>query len=337
LGELLVIVRTLQERLTTIKPSSWRKISVTLLVLTIAFNSGLFDILRRGFDVRFLWASLAVQPLILLGLLVQSMRHIALIGVPKVPLITATKAMGLSLGLNLLLPGRLSEVLKATYLRDHAGVPLSIGMSAVVLERTVDLLIIAGLGSLALLLFVAGVDYRMVLIFCALSTTILLLALFGRRLIPRLARVLPWPRLASFCERAYLHLAATVRTAAFFKALALGVIGWTISYTNIFVFLHLAGSMPIGFSGALLVFVFTTIGGAVPALPGGLGAYEAAGVFALRALGYEFDEAIAIVIVLHGTQLVLMFVLALTVTLKERIGLSSLIADLRATVASPRD
>ncbi len=329
-------MRTVKERLTTVKRSSWLKIAVTLLVLTIAFNSSFFNKLHRGFDIRFLWAALAVQPFILLGLVVQSLRHIVLIGVPKVPLNMAIKAMALSLGLNLLLPGRLSEVLKGTYLRDHAGVPISIGMSAVLLERTIDLLIVAALGFLGLTLFVAGADYKMVLFFCALSVTILLLALFGRNLILRVSRMLPWPRLASFAERAYLHFAATVRTAAFFKALALGVIGWGVSYVNILVFLHLAGSMPIGFSGALLVFVFTTIGGAVPVLPGGLGTYEVAGVFALRALGYPIDEAIAIVIALHGTQLVLMFVLALAVMLTERIGLSSLIADLRATVALPR-
>lgn len=327
---------TVKERFTKVKRSSWLKIAVTILVLTIAFNSSFFNILHRGFDLRFLWAALAVQPLILLGLLVQSLRHIVLIGVPKVPLNMAIKAMALSLGLSLLLPGRLSEVLKGTYLRDHAGVPISIGMSAVVLERTIDLLIVAALGFLGLTLFVARVDYRMVLFFCSLSVTILLLALFGRNLILQLLRVMPWPRLASFVERSYLHFAATVRTTAFFKAMALGVIGWGISYVNVLVFLHLAGSMPITFSGALLVFVFTTFGGAVPVLPGGLGTYEFAGVFALSALGYPTDEAIVIAIALHVTQLVLMFVLAMAVMLTERIGLSSLIKDLRATVVPSR-
>ena len=293
--------------------------------------------LWRGFDARFLWAALAVQPLILLGLVVHSMRHIVLIGEPRVPLMRAVKAMTLSQGLNLLLPGRLSEVLKGTYLRDHAGVPLSVGISAVMLERTVDLLIVAALGFLGLALFMAGVDYKMVLVFGTVGATILLVALFARDSMLRLARALPWPRLASFAEQAYLHFAATVRTAAFFKALALGVIVWAISYANILVFLHLAGSIPIGFSGALLVLVFTTIGGAVPALPGGLGTYEVAGVVALRSLGYPFDEAIPIVIALHAAQLILMFVLALTVMLTERIGLSSLIADLRASgVVTPR-
>jgi uncharacterized membrane protein YbhN (UPF0104 family) len=336
LGELLVVVRVLRERLTTIRPLSWLKITAALVVLAIAFNSSFFDMLRRGFDVRFLWAALTVQPLILLGLVVQSKRHILLVGEPKVPLSMAFKAMALSLGLNLLLPGRLSEVLKATYLRDHAGVPLSVGMSAVVLERTVDLLIVAALGSLGLALFIAGVDYKMVLIFGTVGATILLVAFFARDSMLRLARALPWLRLASFAEQAYLHFAATVRTVAFFKALALGVIGWGIAYANILVFLQLASSIPIGFSGALLVFVFTTIGGAVPVLPGGLGTYEVAGVLALRSLGYPFDEAIAVVIALHGTQLVMTFVLAVAVMLTERIGLSSLIADLRAAVASPR-
>lgn len=313
------------------------KIAATLLVLIVALKSNFFEMLWQGFDIRFLWAALAVQPLIILGLIVHSMRHKVLIGEPKVPLIKVVKAMVLSLGLNLLLPGRLAEVLKGTYLRNHAGVPMSVGMSAVMLERTVDMLIVAALGLLGLALFTKGVDYRLVWTFGCGGVTILVLALFARNSILKLARALPWQRVARFAERAYLHFSATLRAPAFFKALALGVIGWGVSYGNIFSFLHLAGSIPIGFSGALLVFVFTTIGGAIPVLPGGIGTYEAAGVIALRSLGYSLDEAIAVAIALHATQLILLFILALVVMLTERIGIVSLFEDLRTAMVRARN
>jgi uncharacterized membrane protein YbhN (UPF0104 family) len=304
-------------------------------VLIIAANSDFLGMLRRGFDVRFLWAALTVQPVILLGMAVYSVRHVILIGAPRVPFNKAFKAVALSQGLNLMLPGRLSEVLKGTYLRDHAAVPLSAGMSAVVLERTVDLLIVSALGVVGLALFVSGVDYRTVAVLSAVSVAVILFALHAKRPTLRVVRALPWPRVAAFVERAYLHFSATVRTGAFFKALALGVVGWGISYANIFAFMEIGGSIPVGASGVLLVFVFTTFGAAVPALPGGIGTYEAAGVVALRSLGYPFDEALAITVALHAAQLILPFLLAMAVMLTERVGLSSLISELRASTLPP--
>jgi uncharacterized membrane protein YbhN (UPF0104 family) len=317
------------------KMSSYLKILASLVLLIVVLNSSFFSMLWRGFDIRFLWALLAVQPLLLLGLVVHSMRHIVLIGEPRVPLVMAIKAMALSQGLSLLLPGRISELLKGTYLRDHGGVPLSVGISAVILERTIDLLIVAALGFFGLAMSTDAIDYKTVQFFGLASIIILLVALFARDLMLRMIRALPWLRLANFTEHTYLHFAATVRTAVFFKAFLLGIIAWCISYANIFAFLQIASNVPIGFSGALLVLVFTTIGGAVPLLPGGLGTYELAAVAALGMLGFEVDKAIPIALALHASQLILMFVLALILMLTERIGLSSLIAELRASGAVP--
>jgi hypothetical protein len=58
-------------------------------------------------------------------------------------------------------------------------------------------------------------------------------------------------------------------------------------------------------------------------------------VAALGMLGFEVDKAIPIALALHASQLILMFVLALILMLTERIGLSSLIAELRASGAVP--
>lgn len=321
----------------SIQASTWVKIAFAAFLLAIAFNSDLFGTVRRGFDIRFLWAALAVQPLVLLGFIVHAMRHLTLIGTPRVPLIKAFKAMVLAQGLNLVLPARLSEIIKGTYLRDHAAVPLSIGISAVVLERTIDLIIVAGLGMIGLLLFASAVDYRMVLLFILVSALILLVAFHARTPMIGLARKIPWPRLSSFVERTYLHLHSTVRTTAFLKALIWGLVGWGISYLNIFVFMQIAASSSFTYSGTLFLLVFTTIGAAVPLLPGGIGTYEAAGVLVLRSMGYEFNEALALVISLHAAQLALPFVLAWIILLTGRLGLTALIADLRGSQRRPGD
>ena len=284
-----------------------------------------------GWDV--LLAGLVVQPIILCCFVALAMRHVLLVGVPRVGLGVAFRAIVLSQGLNLVLPARLSELLKATYLRDHAGVPLSSGVSAVVLERSVDVLIVAALGMLgAILYFDLGNFWSIPALGVGLSVVIFVVVR-SPNLVMRLVRTVPSKRLVSFLERAYLHFAATVRTRSFWHALLLGGWAWGLSYINILVFLELAGSNPTGLSGALLVFVLTTLGGAVPALPGGLGIYEAAAIIALRTLGYSFDEALVLSLTMHASQLILPFVLAVLIMLTERLGISSLIADLRRSAA----
>lgn len=290
-----------------------------------------------GFDVRQLVALLVVQPVILIGLVLQGVRHAMLIDRPGLSYLAATKAVALSQGLNLLLPARLSEVLKATYLRDRANVPMSAGLSAVLLERTVDLIIVGFLGFVCLFFFATMVSHALIFVLVVMIAGILGLALWGRRGILALARVLPWPRISGFVELAYLHFSGSLKSPRFFLSLGLGLLIWGLSFLNIFLLIEFAGGIQVGVYGALLVFVWTTVGGAVPALPGGLGTYEAAAVFALMSLGYPFADALALAVTIHGAQLVLPLILALMVMLTERLGLSSLIADLRASVPASRD
>ena len=316
-----------------ITPLRVLKIAAVILLLVLAFRSDLLKTAREGFEFRFLWAAIAIQPVIMLAYVALAVRHVGLVGLPRVPVFKSFKAMVLAQGLNLIVPGRLSELIKGTYLRDHAGVPLSVGMSAVVLERTIDMLILAGLGALGLLLFSNAVDYRAVLVFSVLGAVALGFAFHARSLVVRLVWMVPSQRVAGFLERAYLHLHATVRTVAFPKAFGWGLVGWGTSYCGILLFLFLATGFKLQFSAALLLFVFTTIGAAVPIMPGGLGTYEAAGVLALRSAGFEFGEALALVISLHAAQLVFPFTVAWLILLTERVGLAKFLADLRQTVA----
>jgi uncharacterized membrane protein YbhN (UPF0104 family) len=272
-----------------------------------------------------------------MGLVLQGFRHAILIDRPGLSYLVTTKAVILSQGLNLLLPARLSEILKATYLRDRADIPMSVGLSAIALERTVDLIIVGVLGVVCLFFFATMVSKTLILAIILIIVGILASALWGRRMILALARALPWPQLGGFLERAYLHFSGSLRRPKFFLSLGIGLLIWGLSFVNIYLLIESAGSIQVGFYGALLVFVFTTLGGAIPALPGGLGTYEAAAVFALMSLGYPFTDALALAITIHGAQLVLPLILAFGIMLTERLGLSSLIADLRTDMSSQRD
>ena len=292
-------------------------------------DSRLFDIGDADFGLDLTLAALSVQLFIVCSFVLLAIRYVLLIGPPKVCLNISLRSIILSLGLNLVLPGRLSELLKATYLRDHAAVPLSRGFSAIVLERLVDLMIVAVLGLIAVVNYFDQGSYSFMPVFGVMVAVVVMVALRFQHLVLRVIGTLPSARLAGFLERAYRHFSATARTQVFWQALLIGGLAWGMSCGSFLVFINLAGSIPVGLSGALLVFVMTTLGGAIPALPGGLGTYEAAAVVALRSLGYGFDEALVLALAMHASQLILPFILAIVIMMTERVGISSLIADLR--------
>ena len=312
--------------------SFWLRAGLVFLFLSVLIATGGGAAVLANFDKRHLLSALYVQPIVMLGLFLQGVRHAVLIGQPGLSYLTATKAVTLSQGLNMLLPARLSEVLKATYLRDRAKVPMSAGVSAVLLERTVDLIIVGFLGLVCLFFFATLVSKALIFAFVVMSAGILGLALWGQRGVLAVVRVIPWPRISGFAERAYMHFSGSLKRPRFFLSLGLGLIIWGLSFLNMSLLIGFSGGIQVGVYGALLVFVCTTMGGAVPALPGGLGTYEAAAVFALMSLGYPFTDALALAVTIHGAQLVLPLILALTIMLTERLGLSSLIADLRVSV-----
>lgn len=307
------------------------KIGGVILIAAGILLSGSWEPFLKSLNVRQLVALLAVQPLILVGLFLQGVRHAVLIDRAGLSYLTATKAVALSQGLNVILPARVSEVLKATYLRKRANVPLSAGISAVVLERTVDLIIVGAMGFVCLFFFSAVISKTLVFLVVVFVVILLSMSLWGGRSMRALTRILPWPRISGFIEQAYLHFAATLTRPAFFLGLGLGLLVWGGSFLNILLFLSIAGEVQVGVYGALLVFVCTTVGGAVPALPGGLGAYEAAAVFALMSLGYTFPDALALAVTIHAAQLSLPIALALIIMLTDQLGLTSLIAELRAS------
>ncbi len=305
---------------------------IVLIIAGGSLFSGVLDPYLSGFDVRHLVALLVVQPLILIGLALQGVRHAMLIDRPGLSYLVTTKAIALSQGLNLLLPARLSEILKATYLRDRADIPMSVGLSAIALERTVDLIIVGVLGGVCLFFFATLLSKTLIFAFSLVAVTIVCVALWGGCYILALARSLPWKSMGGLVERVYLHFTASLKNRAFFRSLWLGLFIWGVSFLNVFLMLSMDGGVRIGLYGALLVFVCTTVGNAVPALPGGLGTYEAGAVLALTSLGYPFADALVLAVTLHGAQLVLPLILTIVVMLTERLGLSSLISDLRANV-----
>ena len=277
------------------------------------------------------WALLAIQPLIAAGFLIAGLRLWILLATPDVPYAYAVKAVLLGSGANVVLPARLAEPLRAAYLRDLAGVPLSTGISAILLERVTDVALL-GL-SVALSVNLLFVEAGLLNVLLIAPAVILVLALpWLEHPLGRLCEHIPWAPLRAFGIRFVEHTAARVREKTVYLALACGTALWCVSVAAFALFLHLAGGSPIGLGGALAVFVMAMIGGAVPALPGGFGTFEAGVILALTGLGYGFEEALVIAVTLHASELVLSVLASLVIVSTERLGVSRLVNEALAVL-----
>jgi len=289
------------------------------------------------FNLRLLGIMAAVQPLVLLCLSMFTLRMAILARTPAAPFIPVFKAVTLAIGMNAVLPGRIAELLKPTFLMKHIGLPMSEGLAAVFLERMADAIVI---GLLALASASVVIGYTGLNIVVALMLVVIMVLFFLPQFQPVLQKLnvrLPWPAFHAFFENFLAHASMRIKGGSFLKALLITAAAWLIDCFTIALFFNAAGSIPLGLYGALLVFVATTIGGAIPALPGGLGTYEAAAVFSLKSLGYSFEEALALGFALHATMFCLPLIGSLVIVTTEKIGITTLIRNIRGAARTCRE
>lgn len=311
------------------------RIAVVAILIALAVKYGSYADLASHLNAKLLVGMLAAQPLLFLGIAMMTMRFAILARTPAAPFFLTFKSMLLSIGLNALLPGRLSELLKVSYLRDHAGISTTSGMAALFLERLTDVIILGLLTLASISLLVLDAPGTTIALMAVALTLLAALPKLEKPL-TALARRLPWLALRRMVESFLAHLSGRVRDRLFYRAFAFGVAAWVLSWASVAAVVYLAGSIPIGLLGGLTVFVFTSLGSAVPALPGGFGTYEAAGVMALKGFGYGFDEALALALAIHTSQLLGTLAVALVIVFTERIGLTNLLRQATDFVRSPR-
>ena len=268
----------------------WRLLSSCFLMVLRAID---IPTITRYFTLRLLGIMASVQPLVLLCLCMFALRLAILARTPAARFIPTFKAVTLAIGMNTVLPGRIAELLKPTFLMKHIGLPMSEGLAAVFLERMADC-IIMGLLALTSVSVVIG-ETRLHITIALMVAGVMALILLPRlqSSLQKLNYRLPWAAFHAFFENFLAHASVRIKGGSFLKALLVTGAAWLCDFIAIALFLRAAGSIPLGLFGTLVVFVATTLGAAIPALPGGLGTYEAAAVFSLKGFGYSFEEALA--------------------------------------------
>jgi hypothetical protein len=206
---------------------------------------------------------------------------------------------------NAVMPARLGEVLRAALIARREAVSSAEALGSALLERILDVLVLAALGVAAALLVAApawmvtaaGVGAGVALVGLAVAGGLGLAARRGTSF-----RRLSWPARLSFVGPVARQLAAGLRIAdrpvTIAAATGLSLVAWLLDAT---VFWLVARSLGIdlGPVGAMLVSAVAVLSTAIPTAPGYVGAFELAAVAAAGASGITGEPALAFAVVAH--------------------------------------
>ncbi len=228
--------------------------------------------------------------------------YLGQVGVKDFPLLESARLFlaGFPLAVT---PGKVGEALKGVWLERETGLPVSKGISVVLAERISDGLGVLTLSTLGVIAYprywpafavVLGGLITLIIIIQIRPAALWLLEISAR--LPLLEKISGGLR--QFYEGSY----ALFRPRALLVAVGLGTISWLGEGFGMYFILR-GLDVPGGWntvSIAVFVLAFSTVIGAVSALPGGLGAAEAsiAGMLALL-LGLARDIAAAATILIR--------------------------------------
>jgi hypothetical protein len=258
---------------------------------------------------------LPVAPLMVVNFVVRAARWRGLFPDPIRPRLPgAFSAMMAGYLFNNLLPARAGELVRVHMVGRGEQLPRSAALGTVVVERTLDLLVLLVLLSLVLLGqplpgWTAYAGKVVAALAAATLAAILLLGWKGEQLVGVGAARIPFLPAGARARlevsgRAFVggvsavlrgpHLARFVAWTACIWALELGVV-WLVAQ---------AFALPLGALNVLFVMLAVALGTMVPASPGYVGTFEFFGLSALSLLGVEGGGALAFVVTLHAVLLI---------------------------------
>jgi len=239
------------------------------------------DIRQVGAEmIQFRWTFYPLVLLLTLGnYLLRFLKwhfYLGRLGIRDLPLLESARLFlaGFPLAVT---PGKVGEALKAVWLQQETGLPLPKGIAVVMAERISD-------GLAVLLLSTLGViAYPRYWPVFAGALVFVLTVIIISQVKPLALRLLTWSGKISFLERFsnsmrdfYLGSYQLFRPVPTLTAVGLGTVSWFSEGLGMYLILIGLGVSPGWNTLSLAVFVlaFSTVVGAVSALPGGLGAAE---------------------------------------------------------------
>jgi hypothetical protein len=285
-------------------------------------------------DARLGLAILAAQPALVLTQLQLAWRFKLAVNRPQAGLASCLAANLFGQASDVVLPWRLSELVRVVHLRQGAGIPVSVGLSTAFLERSADLLTVAALALAAAGLALVKTSAAPLISVAAIGVVLAVLPPLAP-LLERFAGLIPVATMRRLAISLLHELVVRLKDGTLLRIAAptLGI--WGSALIATWAFLATAEiradglTVPATFTLALVVFVLTTFGNVLAVLPASIGTYEAAVVIALRIHGVPFDEGFAIGFALHLAHLAIGVIGGALVAAFGRVRIEDVMRDIR--------
>ena len=281
-----------------------KNIFIALLAIAIAWKLTDLVISTNYINLPVLLAIAAAFPIFGLGFMFSGAWLNILMGSDvHIGTVCATKAIILCSGLNCIIPGRLSELIKPLYFKKNRNASLSVGLSSVMLERVTDLFLL-----MLAVAFLGGSGFELqwqtfgtvtALLFLGIVTLPYCHKIYGTIL----TQLLPWKRWRNLALNMLAHFTTCARSSKIWQALFFGALTWLSSFLSVYVFLAMAVDADLAKRAALEFLAATSLAYMIPGLPGGIGIYEAAGAFVLKRWGIPYDQGLLLSAAFHVAQL----------------------------------
>lgn len=206
---------------------------------------------------------------------------------------------------NNVLPARLGEFVRSHDLGERTGLSKSTILGTIVVERVMDTLVVVVIASLAIfVLSVRGIVASAILVGLAITALLvvsIVVGLVAHRL-PGADRasafINQWPRVHGLLVRLRAGLAVTSNVRVMALSLLLTLCSWSCAVLGFAAAAQSVGVEPTMGQAALLA-AGVNLATAVPAGPGYVGTFEAAGVAIAASVGIDQELALAFVVLIH--------------------------------------
>ncbi|WP_375752271.1 lysylphosphatidylglycerol synthase transmembrane domain-containing protein [Vibrio sp. HN007] len=240
----------------------------------------------------------------------------------KIGMWNAFKGNSISLLFSIVLPARVSELIKPVYFKSKLKIPYSMGVSVVFLERFFDIVALF-LISLAVLFFLPLPEggYQSLRWFL-ITSSIFVFAIFILFLclpfeLEKLDKKLPNFIYKSYILSALSHIKNNFKSGLSIYQVLLVTCAWSGSMFVYWVYFQFDNTMVLDTTQIIIVFIVATLGLSISVTPGGVGSFEAIVSSLLVSFGYELDDALISVLGLRVALFLPVFFVTLLVTIFE--------------------
>jgi len=206
------------------------------------------------------------------------------------------------LGLNNILPGKIGEFLQLMYLKKVSNFDISNSFPFLLVLRLMDvgfLLVFMLIGSY----FNQNIEFSLFLFILVLGILFIIILFKYNKFLLRKSQFIKHNKL----KKLYKNLIKViVKTSAstFIKLLFYTLIIWFLYFLYLYIFVIFGTNFNLSFYEILIVFIFISIGMAIPLAPGGIGTAHIGAIISLGFFGISKSDALAFGIIFHLVQFI---------------------------------